>query len=95
MKARIYRPAKSAMQSGTARTRQWVLEFLAEHRKTIDPLMGWTGSQDMQRQVHLTFDTREEAESYAKRHGIDYNLRQDHKRKRIIRSYADNFTGNP
>ncbi len=90
-KARIYRPAKTAMQSGTARTKAWRLEFEREGGKSIDPLMGWTGSSDMTGQVRLTFDTQEEAEAYAKRVGLDVEVRAPHTRRRIIKTYADNF----
>ncbi|MGN6514354.1 MAG: NADH dehydrogenase ubiquinone Fe-S protein 4, partial [Rhizomicrobium sp.] len=61
MRARIYRPAKNAMQSGKARTKAWLLEFEPESAKRPDPLMGWTSSQDMRQQVQLEFDTAEEA----------------------------------
>jgi hypothetical protein len=66
MRARIYRPAKNAMQSGKARTKQWLLEYEPETARTIDPLMGWTSSRDMRQQLCLEFDTAEEAVAYAK-----------------------------
>ena len=91
MKARIYRPTKTAMQSGTANTRQWVLEYEPEHRRTIDPLMGWISSDDMRSQVRLRFDSRDEAVAYATRQGIAYDIQPEHRRKRHIRAYADNF----
>ena len=59
MRARIYKPAKNAMQSGKARTKQWVLEYEPESPRTIDPLMGWTSSSDTQSQVRLRFESRE------------------------------------
>ena len=71
MRARIYQPARNVMQSGTARTRGWVLEFAPASEREIDPLMGWTSSEDTQAQVRLRFDTREQAEAYARAHGID------------------------
>ena len=67
MLARIYLPARSAMQSGQAATREWILEFAPEDRKVLDPLMGWTGSGDMDGQVRLRFPTRDEAIAYATR----------------------------
>ena len=70
MLAKIYQPSRSAMQSGQARTRDWVLEFVPADAKWIDPLMGWTGSDDMNSQVRLRFATREEAVAYAERYGI-------------------------
>ena len=69
MRARIYKPAKTAMSSGTAKTRTWVLEFAPETPREVDPLMGWTSSNDTQAQVRLTFESREAAEAYAKERG--------------------------
>ena len=96
MLARIYQPARNAMQSGQAKTHQWVLEFAPEQQKQIDPLMGWTGSGDMQGQVRMTFDSREAAVEYAERHGIAYQVRAPQKRKHIVRNrgYGDNFAYN-
>jgi hypothetical protein len=90
MLARIYQPAKNAMQSGQAKD-AWVLEFEPETARTADPLMGWTSSSDMRGQIRLTFETREEAESYAARHGIAAQVFEPKPRKRIIKAYADNF----
>ena len=93
MRARIYKPAKTAMSSGTAKTRDWVLEFLPEAPKEIDPLTGWTGSRDTQAQVRLTFETREEAEDYARDRDIDYVVLRPQGRKANIRAggYGENF----
>lgn len=94
MFARIYRPAKTATQSGTARTRKWVLVFAPESRPSLDPLMGWTGSADMRSQVRLTFDDRESAERYAQEHGIPYRVEEPRARQHIIRErgYGSNFS---
>lgn len=91
MLARIYKPARNAMQSGQANTKDWVLEFEPEEARRIDPLMGWTGSGDMKRQVLLSFDTREEAVAYAERHGIPHQVFEPKEAKRSVRAYADNF----
>ncbi len=93
MRARIYQPAKTAMQSGTAKTHQWVLDFAPETSREIDPLMGWTSSSDMQGQVRLRFETQAEAEDYAREHDIDYDLLLPQPRKVNIRprGYGDNF----
>lgn len=93
MLARIYQPTKSAMTSGQANTRHWVLEFTPEARKPIDPLMGWTGSTDMNGQVRLRFDTREAAVDYAKRHGIAHQVFEPRRRAHVVRKrgYGDNF----
>ncbi|MEM8937402.1 MAG: ETC complex I subunit [Pseudomonadota bacterium] len=92
MYARIYRPAKTAMQSGKAKTRDWVLEFEAEAAKRIDPLMGWTSvDETASGQVRLTFPTQEEAVAYAERHSIPFRL--DEARRPSVRpkAYSDNF----
>ena len=74
MTARIYKPAKTAMQSGTGKTKEWVLDYEPEQPREIEPLMGWTSSGDMRQQVHLRFDTVEEATAYCERHGIAYQI---------------------
>jgi hypothetical protein len=91
MLARIFIPAKTAMQSGKAKTREWVLEFEPASARVSDPLMGWTISADMNGQVRLTFDTREEAVDYAQRHGIAFEVLTPREHRRHIRAYADNF----
>lgn len=91
-KARIFRPARNAMQSGKAKTRDWVLEFEPQAAKRPDPLMGWSGSTDTLGQVQLSFATREEAEAYAKRMGIEYAIALPHDPKLKLRAYADNFS---
>lgn len=91
MKARIYRPAKTAMQSGSANTREWVLEFEPQKGKTIDGLMGWTGSSDMLGQVKLHFDTLEEAKGYAQRNKLPFEVKPEHRKRRRLQAYSDNF----
>ncbi|MBA4220842.1 MAG: ETC complex I subunit [Bosea sp.] len=94
MTARIYSPARNAMQSGTAKTGRWLLEYEPERPREIEPLMGWTSSGDMKSQLRLWFDTAEEAVAYATRNGIAYRLEQPHQAKRRSMAYADNFKFN-
>lgn len=96
MRARIYKPARTAMSSGTAKTRHWVLEHVAETAREVDPLMGWTSSSDTQAQVKLTFDTKEAALEYAREQGIDAIVQEPHRRKPNIRpgGYGENFATN-
>jgi hypothetical protein len=96
MFARIYQPAKTAMSSGTAKTKHWVLEFAQSDARHIDPLMGWTSSDDTQTQVRLQFDTRDAAVDYADRHGIQATVVEPQKRAANIRSggYGENFATN-
>jgi hypothetical protein len=91
MLARIYLPAKNAMQSGRANTREWVLEFAPAAARVSDPLMGWTQSTDMNGQVRMLFETREEAVAYAQRHGIAFEVLAEKHRKVVVKAYADNF----
>jgi hypothetical protein len=90
MTARIYRPARSAMQSGQAKD-DWVLEYEPERPREIDPLMGWTSSSDMRRQVQLPFDTCDEAIAYCKAHNIPYQVFEPHRPIVRPKSYAENF----
>jgi hypothetical protein len=89
--ARIYKPAKTAMQSGFAQTKEWVLEHEPSVPRQIDPLMGWTSSADTRAQVRLEFDTREEAIAYAERNGLPYRVEEPKPRGLVRKSYADNF----
>jgi hypothetical protein len=91
MVARIFRPAKTATQSGRAKTRQWLLEMEPRSRKHADPLCGWIGSDDTEQQVQLRFPSKEAAIAYARRQGIDYRLDEPHQRVVRPKSYADNF----
>lgn len=90
-KALIYRPAKTAMQSGRGSTKQWVLEYVKTAPLKTEPLMGWISSTDMNRQVKLTFETLEAAETYAKLHHLAYTIRPEHKRRLVPKNYASNF----
>jgi ETC complex I subunit conserved region len=90
--ARIYKPAKTAMQSGNARTKEWVLDFEPEQPREIEPLMGWTSSGDMRQQIRLRFDTAEEAVAYCERHGIAYQVYSPKRTARSAMSYSDNFS---
>ena len=91
MTARIYKPTKSATQSGSARTKAWLLEFSPAEKREIDPLMGWTSSGDMNSQVQLRFATKEEAVAYAERQGLEFRVEETTPAKRTIMAYSDNF----
>ena len=94
MPARIYKPSKSANQSGLARTKQWLLVFEQDKPREIEPLMGWTSSGDTRQQVRLSFDSKEEAIAYAEREGIAYRVEEPNELKRRTISYSDNFKFN-
>lgn len=89
--ARIYKPAKTAMQSGRTLTRCWVLDLEREKARFHDPLMGWTGSQDTLHQIRLTFKTADDAIAYAKKKGWSYHVQTPRSPLFRPKSYADNF----
>ena len=92
MTARIYKPAKTAMQSGHAKTKEWVLDYEPEEPRVVESLMGWTSSGDMKSQLRLHFATKEEAVAYAERHGIALQVFEPKPAARRGLSYADNFS---
>ena len=96
MRARIYQPARPASSSGYGKSEKWSLEFPPEGGREIDPLMGWTSAADTQSQVHLSFDTKEEALAYARAHGVDAVVVEPKLRKPNIRpgGYGENFATN-
>src|SRR3954468_14682039 len=101
MTARIFKPAKNAMQSGTAKTKEWQLDYEPEQPRVIEPLMGWTSSGDMKQQLTLRFHTKEEAIAYCEREGIPFQgmerkdipsrLMERKEPARRQAAYADNF----
>lgn len=91
MLARIFRPSKTAMQSGQSRMKDWMLEFEPAEKQEVEPLMGWTSSGDTRRQLQLLFATKEEAIAYAEANAIPYQVFEPRDRKANIRAYADNF----
>lgn len=94
MIARIFRPAKTAMQSGQGKSQDWRLVFEPEAARVIEPLMGYTGSSDMRQQVTLVFATRDEAVAYAEKNGLAYQVFEAEEPKRRIAAYSDNFKFN-
>ncbi len=91
MQARLYQPAKTAMQQGRGNSGRWLLEFVQDQARRIEPLMGWTSSGDTKQQLRLWFDTREEGEAYCQRNAIMVAVEEPHKRKVVPKAYADNF----
>lgn len=89
--ARIYRPSKTAMQSGKAKCRQWILEFCPDNVQFIEPIMGWRGSKDTLHQLRLTFCSLESAVAYAQKMNIFVQIDQTHPARSLPKQYADNF----
>ena len=89
-KAKIYKPNKTAMQSGFGKTDKWILEFETKN-PTRNPLMGWESSSDTYTELKMEFSTKDLAINYAKKKKIDFELVEPKKRKVVKKSYADNF----
>jgi hypothetical protein len=94
MIARIYKPARTAMQSGLANTKAWALDFDQQEPRMVEPLMGWTSSGDTRQQLRLRFASKEEAVAYCERHGIAYQVSESAPAARRGMSYSDNFAFN-
>jgi hypothetical protein len=91
MTLRIYRPSRTATQSGSAGTAKWLVEHEPATRREADPLMGWTSSGDTNRQLRLSFDSEAEAVVFAKKEGLPYRLVEPQERRLRPKAYADNF----
>jgi len=91
MAARIFRPARTATQSGSAKARSWVLEYDPQEPRRIESLMGWTASGDMLSQIRLSFASKDEAIAYAERQGLAYRIEEPKPASRKFQSYSDNF----
>ncbi len=91
MEARIFRPTKTAMQSGRANARRWVLEYERRARRTVDRLMGWTGCADTNQQVRLGFATKDDAVAFARRNALAYRVEEPREPRARLKAYADNF----
>ena len=89
-RAKIYKPSKTAMQSGANNKKNWIIEFDTK-KPGINPLMGWESSTDTLSEIKLEFSTKELAVNYAKNNKIDFELVEPKVRKRVKKSYADNF----
>lgn len=94
MPARIYSPAKTAMQSGKAKSNYWVIEFELDERRRIEPLMGYTSCGDTRQQISLKFPSAEAAEAYCVKHGIEFQVQKSHKQRRRRATYSENFAFN-
>ena len=91
IKAKIYKPAKSAMQSGRGGTRDWVLEYEDATPRRPEPVMGWIAAGDTLNEVQMRFPSREAAIAFAEMHGFDFSVSEDRARRITPRSYLDNF----
>ena len=91
MKVKIFKPTKTAMQSGRAKYNKWVLKFLDKKNQLKDTMMGWNGGSNTITQIELKFSSKKDAINYAKKNNLDYEILETSERKVITKSYADNF----
>ena len=91
MKAKIYKPSKTAMQSGRSKFNKWVLKISDSKNQIRDTMMGWNGGSNTISQIQLQFKTKDDAINYAKSNDLDYEVLETSERKVISKSYADNF----
>ncbi|WP_336294828.1 ETC complex I subunit [Bartonella sp. CB169] len=91
MVARIYSPAKTAMQSGRKNTGFWILQYEPLQAKMLEPLMGYTATSDMNSQIRIRFNNKEEAIAFAHKNAIPYRVEKTHRSIRRAVSYSDNF----
>jgi len=90
-KAKIFKPSKTAMQSGYGNSNKWIIEYIPDD-PGINPLMGWESSTDTLTELKLEFSTKELAIDYAKKNKIKFEIINHQERKIIKKSYEDNFT---
>lgn len=90
-KVKIYQPAKSAMQSGRGKTKQWILEYISTTGRVPEALMGWVSSGDTLNQVRIKFDDKDHAIAFAEKHGFKFTIQAPQSRKIKPRNYGDNF----
>ena len=90
-KIKIFKPSKTAMQSGLGKSEKWIIEYVTED-SGINPLMGWESSSDTLTELKLEFSSKDKAIDYAKKNKIDFEVIDEKKRKVIKKSYSDNFT---
>ncbi|MDC0074841.1 ETC complex I subunit [Alphaproteobacteria bacterium] len=94
MKARIYKPSKSAMQSGSAHSSVWRLEYEMHEPREVEPLMGWTSLSDTSQQISLNFKSLDSAINFAKKENLEYYISNTNEKNYLLKSYADNFINN-
>ena len=94
MKVKIYKPYKTATQSGLSKFKHWIVEFPKDNNLGSEPLMGWQKSDNTRKQVQLQFDTLQQALLYVEKNKLEYILINEKEKKFKIKSYSDNFKYN-
>ncbi|KAG9238491.1 ETC complex I subunit conserved region-domain-containing protein [Amylocarpus encephaloides] len=90
---RIYRPAKTATQSGEWHGHHWRMDWdiLQKGHRWENPLMGWQSSGDFMQGTHMNFKTKEDAVRFAEKQGYEYFVQVPNTRKIAPKAYANNF----
>ena len=94
MTIKIYKPTKTAMQSGLGNSKQWLAEYISDIDSIKDNLMGWTGSADTKSQVKMFFDSKDKAIEWANQNNYQFFVEEPMIRKLKIKSYSSNFDMN-
>ena len=90
-KAIIFKPSKTAVQSGIANTNKWIFKYITKD-PGVNPLMGWESSSDTLTELKLEYSSKDKAIEYAKKNKIKFEIIESKEKKFIKKSYADNFT---
>ncbi|KAF2143804.1 uncharacterized protein K452DRAFT_317242 [Aplosporella prunicola CBS 121167] len=94
---RIYRPTKTATQSGDWHGHMWQLDWdpLPKGHRWENPLMGWQSSADFMQSERVAFKSKEDAIAFAEKQGYEYYVQEPNERRFIPKAYANNFTHSP
>ena len=94
---RIYRPAKTATQSGDWHGHHWRMDWDILHKghRWENPLMGWQSSADFMQGTHLNFKSKEAAIEFANKQGYEYYVQEPNERRILPKAYANNFMHSP
>ncbi|MES2961755.1 MAG: NADH dehydrogenase ubiquinone Fe-S protein 4 [Pseudomonadota bacterium] len=94
MKVKIFRPAKSAMQSGKRNIKKWLMEPIEENNiRSVSPVTGWVSASNTSSQLEFVFENKEEAIKFAEKRGFEYEVEEPKEAVVVKKSYAANFTG--
>lgn len=94
-KVRIFHKSNSVTQSAPIAEDKWCMEYVLATPRTPDQLMGWISSGDTLNQVHMEFDTLEEAKKFATEKGWEFSVVLPQKKKIKGFNYGDNFKYSP
>ncbi|KAL1303503.1 hypothetical protein AAFC00_006879 [Neodothiora populina] len=94
---RIYRPAKTATQSGNWNAHHWRMDWdvMSKGHRWENPLMGWQSSADAMQGTHLNFKSKDDAIHFAEKQGYEYFVQEPNERRIIPKAYANQFLHSP